>query len=218
MRTENYNESKLDLFQIVNFFRRQIKIFATIFILVIAIALVYAITRPTTFESKASIIVGERLFFLQQQVQQQQQQLESSDEIAYRYSDDAVIKPIKNTRIIEVSVVAESAEASTERLNNTIRKIIDSHQKILLEKRGEFIGILNSLSENNVNKIDLLQLIDNASNSSATRQLNPISTKELRYSGLLLIVFGIACLLGLIFALCAALLKDYIERNKGRQH
>lgn len=213
MQTENHNDNELDLFQIINFFQRQITVFAIVFILVTIFALAYAITRPTTFESKASIIIGERLFFLQQQ-----QQLENSDEIAYRYSDGAIIKPIKNTRIIEVSVVAESAEASTERLKNTIRKIIDSHQKTLLEKRGEFIDILNSLSENNINKIDLLQLIDNASNSSATRQLNEISTKELRYSGLFLKVFSIACLLGLIFALCAALLKDYIERNKGRQH
>ena len=218
MRTENYNDSELDLFQIINFFRRQATIFATVFILVLAIALAYAITRPTIFESKASIIIGERLFFLQQQEQEQEQQLESSAEIAYRYSDNAVIKPIKNTRIIEVSVVAESAEASIERLNNTIRKIIDNHQKILLEKKGEFIGILNSLSESNANKIDLLRLIDNASNSSATRQLNTISTKELRYSGLFLKVFGIACLLGLIFALWAAVLKDYIERSKERQH
>jgi len=205
-------EDELELIDIWYFIQRQRLFLAIVFLSISALTFTYAITRPTTWQSRVSLVVGERLFFLQQQ-QQQQQQIEGSDEIKYRYSQNAVITPIKNTRIIEITNTANSKDLAVEQVNKTMNEIIVNHKQIFEDKKIEFVSLLSAISKDNANKTELVRLLDNASNSTLTKQLSDISTEEKPYSGMLLKILGIGSFIGLALAFLLAAIKDYLERN-----
>ena len=209
VKTQQY-EDELELIDIWYFIQRQRLFLAIVFLSIAALTFTYAITRPTTWQSRVSLVVGERLFFLQQQ---QQQQIEGSDEIKYRYSQNAVINPIKNTRIIEITITANSKDLAVEQVNKTMNEIIANHKQILEDKKIEFVSLLSAISNDNVNKTELVRLLDNASNSTLTKQLSDISTEEKPYSGMLLKILGIGSFIGLALAFLLAAIKDYLERK-----
>jgi capsular polysaccharide biosynthesis protein len=63
-------------------------------------------------------------------------------------------------------------------------------------------------------KLELLKLLDNASNSSLTRQTGEIMTYELPYGGMFSRILVIAFISGLFVAFLFSVLKDFIDRNK----
>ena len=211
VKTQQY-EDELELIDIWYFIQRQRLFLAIVFLSIAALTFTYAITRPTTWQSRVSLVVGERLFFLQQQ-QQQQQQIEGSDEIKYRYSQNAVITPIKNTRIIEITNTANSKDLAVEQVNKTMNEIIVNHKQIFEDKKIEFVSLLSAISKDNANKTELVRLLDNASNSTLTKQLSDISTEEKPYSGMLLKILGVGSFIGLALAFLLAAIKDYLERK-----
>ena len=206
VKTQQY-EDELELIDIWYFIQRQRLFLAIVFLSIAALTFTYAITRPTTWQSRVSLVVGERLFFLQQQ------QIEGSDEIKYRYSQNAVITPIKNTRIIVITNTANSKDLAVEQVNKTMSEIIANHKQILEDKKIEFVSLLSAISNDNVNKTELVRLLDNASNSTLTKQLSDISTEEKPYSGMLLKIVGIGSFIGLALAFLLAAIKDYLERK-----
>jgi capsular polysaccharide biosynthesis protein len=210
VKTQQY-EDELELIDIWYFIQRQRLLLAIVFLSIATLTFTYAITRPTTWQSRVSLVVGERLFFLQQQ--QQQQQIEGSDEIKYRYSQNAVITPIKNTRIIEITNTANSKDLAVEQVNKTMNEIIVNHKQIFEDKKIEFVSLLSAISKDNANKTELVRLLDNASNSTLTKQLSDISTEEKPYSGMLLKILGIGSFIGLALAFLLAAIKDYLERK-----
>jgi len=209
VKTQQY-EDELELIDIWYFIQRQRLFLAIVFLSIAALTFTYAITRPTTWQSRVSLVVGERLFFLQQQ---QQQQIEGSDEIKYRYSQNAVITPIKNTRIIEITNTANSKDLAVEQVNKTMNEIIVNHKQIFEDKKIEFVSLLSAISKDNANKTELVRLLDNASNSTLTKQLSDISTEEKPYSGMLLKILGVGSFIGLALAFLLAAIKDYLERK-----
>ena len=209
VKTQQY-EDELELIDIWYFIQRQRLFLAIVFLSIAALTFTYAITRPRTWQSRVSLVVGERLFFLQQQ---QQQQIEGSDEIKYRYSQNAVITPIKNTRIIEITNTANSKDLAVEQVNKTMNEIIVNHKQIFEDKKIEFVSLLSAISKDNANKTELVRLLDNASNSTLTKQLSDISTEEKPYSGMLLKILGIGSFIGLALAFLLAAIKDYLERK-----
>ena len=211
VKTQQY-EDELELIDIWYFIQRQRLFLAIVFLSIAALTFTYAITRPTTWQSRVSLVVGERLFFLQQQ-QQQQQQIEGSDEIKYRYSQNAVITPIKNTRIIVITNTANSKDLAVEQVNKTMNEIIANHKQIFEDKKIEFVSLLSAISKDNANKTELVRLLDNASNSTLTKQLSDISTEEKPYSGMLLKILVIGSFIGLALAFLLAAIKDYLERK-----
>ena len=206
VKTQQY-EDELELIDIWYFIQRQRLFLAIVFLSIAALTFTYAITRPTTWQSRVSLVVGERLFFLQQQ------QIEGLDEIKYRYSQNAVITPIKNTRIIVITNTANSKDLAAEQVNKTMNEIIANHKQILEDKKIEFVSLLSAISNDNVNKTELVRLLDNASNSTLTKQLSDISTEEKPYSGMLLKTLGIGSFIGLALAFLLAAIKDYLERK-----
>ena len=206
VKTQQY-EDELELIDIWYFIQRQRLFLAIVFLSIAALTFTYAITRPTTWQSRVSLVVGERLFFLQQQ------QIEGLDEIKYRYSQNAVITPIKNTRIIVITNTANSKDLAVEQVNKTMNEIIANHKQILEDKKIEFVSLLSAISNDNVNKTELVRLLDNASNSTLTKQLSDISTEEKPYSGMLLKIVGIGSFIGLALAFLLAAIKDYLERK-----
>ena len=206
VKTQQY-EDELELIDIWYFIQRQRLFLAIVFLSIAALTFTYAITRPTTWQSRVSLVVGERLFFLQQQ------QIEGLDEIKYRYSQNAVITPIKNTRIIVITNTANSKDLAVEQVNKTMNEIIANHKQILEDKKIEFVSLLSAISNDNVNKTELVRLLDNASNSTLTKQLSDISTEEKPYSGMLLKIVGTGSFIGLALAFLLAAIKDYLERK-----
>lgn len=211
MTTEDTtNNNEITLFDIWHFLLRQYKtIFITLVIVMVAI-LSYALSRPTIYQSKSSIIIGDQLYF-----PQSPQLIESSDEIQYRYSSLATIFPIKKTNIVEVIATANNPDIAEENLKLTIQRIISTHKAILDEKKSKFESLLSSITNSsNINKSELIHLLDNASTSSQTKQLTNIETKELKYEGLFFKTLAIGIFSGLFISLLFAVLKDYIQRNK----
>ncbi len=202
-------ENDLELIEIWYFIQRQRLTLAIVFLSISVLTFTYAITRPTTWQSHVSLRVGERLFFLQQQ----QQQIEGLDEIKYRYSQNAVITPIKNTNIIEITTTANSKDIAVELLKRTMNEIIVNHKQILENKKIEFVSLLSAISKDNANKTELVQLLENASNATLTKQLSDIYTEEKQYSGMLLKITAIGSFIALALAFLLAAIKDYLERK-----
>jgi uncharacterized protein involved in exopolysaccharide biosynthesis len=203
-------EDEIELIDVWRFFKRQQKILLSVFLLSIAIALLFAITRPTTWQSRTSLVVGERLFFLQQQ---QQQLIESIDELKYKFQSSVVITPVKNTRIIELTATDISKDAALSQLKKSTDAIIASHQQILDAKKAEFVSLLSAISKDEASKAELMRLLDNASNSSMTKHFSEVSIEEKKYSGLLTKSILIGLFAGLFLALTVAIGKDYLERT-----
>ena len=201
------DEVETELIDIWYFFQRQHLFIGIIFLSILSLTFSYAITRPTTWQSRASLIVGERLFF------SQEHQIEGSGEIKYRYSQNVAINPIKNTRIIEISSTANSKDLAVEQVNKTINEIIAKHREIFEDKKIEFISLLSVLSKDNADKIELMRLLDNASSSTLTKQISDINTEEKPYSGMFLKILAIGSVIGLTLAFLLAVIKDYVERK-----
>lgn len=94
------NSDEITLLDIWGFLLRQYKIIFMIFMPIITITLIYAFSRPTIYQSKASITIGEQLYFALAQIQtppqpQTQSLIETAEEIQYHYSSLATISPIK---------------------------------------------------------------------------------------------------------------------------
>jgi uncharacterized protein involved in exopolysaccharide biosynthesis len=201
------DEDEIGLIDIWYFVLRQHLFIVLVFLSISALSFTYAVTRPTTWQSRASIVVGERLFFLQQQ------QIESSEEIKYRYSQNVLINPIKNTHIIEISTTANSKDLAVEQVSKTMNEIIGNHKKIFQDKKIEFVSLLIAINKENASKTELVRLLDNGSNSTLTKQLGDISTEEKPYSGMLFKISVIGSFIGLALAFLLAVIKDYLERK-----
>jgi uncharacterized protein involved in exopolysaccharide biosynthesis len=153
-KSATYADDEISLIDVWHFLQRQRKVILTVVFIITALSFSYAITRPTLFQAKASITVGERLYFLQQQ-----QQIEGSEEIKYRYSSLANISPIKNTRIIEITTTSEHVGIAEENLRKTISQILQSHDEIFEQKKVEFSSLLNTITHDNVNKGGVLDFV-----------------------------------------------------------
>ena len=128
----NYDE--IDLRKVVDFVKRQFKLMGLTFIAILIIAIAYALSKPTLYQSNVSLVVGERMYSLQQQP------IENIDEIKYALKDISV-NQIKNTRIIELQATKESAEIAQQSINLAVDKLIRNHNDLLIKKKNEFIEL-----------------------------------------------------------------------------
>jgi len=168
--------------------------------------LVFALTRPTIWQGHTSLMIGERLFFSEQQI-------ESFEEIKYNYESNVVIRPIKKTRIIEITALEDSKEKASNQVGKTVDAIIFHHQTLLNEKKLEFVSLLNAINKHEASKTEHISLLDNASNSSMTKQLSEVSVEEKKYSGLFIQSLLIGVFAGLFLSIALATLKDYLDRK-----
>jgi uncharacterized protein involved in exopolysaccharide biosynthesis len=205
------NDDEIDLKTVVDFVKRQFKLMSLTFIAILIIAIAYALSKPTLYQSNVSLVIGERMYFLQQQ--QQQQLIENIDEIKYSLKDISVTQ-IKNTRIVELQATNESADVAQQSINLAVDKLIRNHNDLLIKKKSEFIELFKSISSSAVNKTELINLLDNASNSNKTRITSSVSTTTLRYSGRFTQITGIGFIIALISALVFGLTKDWIDKSK----
>jgi uncharacterized protein involved in exopolysaccharide biosynthesis len=201
------NDDEIYLKTIVDFVKRQFKLMSLTFIAILIIAIAYALSKPTLHQSNVSLVIGERMYSLQQQP------IENIDEIKYALKDISV-NQIKNTRIIELQATKESAEIAQQSINLAVDKLIRNHNDLLIKKKSEFIELLKNVTSTTVNKIELINLLDKASNSNNTRATSSVSTTTIMYSGRFTQITGIGFIFALISALVFGLTKDWIEKSK----
>jgi len=201
------NDDEIDLRTVVDFVKRQFKLMALTFIAILIIAIAYALSKPTLYQSKVSLVIGERMYFSQQQL------IENIDEIKYELSDISVVQ-IKNTRIIELQATNESADIAQQSINLAVDKLIMKHNELLDRKKNEFVELLKNVVSSDIMKTELIKLLDNASNSNKTRPTSSVSTTTLRYSGRFTQIVGIGFIIAFIASLVIGLIKDLIEKNK----
>jgi uncharacterized protein involved in exopolysaccharide biosynthesis len=188
MNENNAYESDLTIEDVVIFLKEQYKTICITFIVCILSSCVYLFTRPTFYESKTDLLVGNSI--------------ESADQIKYLYSDTAQIIPIKNTSVIQVVATSNSAELSKQAVADTVKRILDRHNELVLEKKQRAMDLIKATSNNNK---QLIELIDTASTLAPTKQVNPVSTTSLPYSGLLKKGVGISFAMSAFFSLLLAL-------------
>ena len=135
--------------------------------------------------------------------------IESADQIKYLYSNDAQINPIKNTSIIQVIATSNSAELSKQAVADTVKRIIDRHNDLFLEKKKRAIDLIKATNNNNK---QLFELIDTTSTLTSTKEVNPISTISLPYSGLLKKGLIISFSLSVLFSLLLSLALHYLRK------
>ena len=206
------NDYENDFKSLFVFIQRQFKVMTLAFLVIFIFFIVYAISKPTLYQSKVSLLIGEKLYFLHQE-QQQQLLIENIDEIQYTNNAIKVI-PIKNTRIIEFQATNESAELAQQAINLAVEKLILKHNELLIKKKNEFSELLNSFTTGTLNTPELIKLLDNASNSNATRTISTVSTSTLKYSGYFTQIVGVGFIISLFFALALGLAKDWIDKRK----
>lgn len=205
--TEN-NDYENDFKSLFVFIQRQFKVMTLAFVAIFIISIIYAISKPTLYQSKVSLLIGEKLYFLQQQ-----QLIENIDEIKYTNNEITVI-PIKNTRIIILQATNESPELAQQAINLAAEKLIVKHNELLTKKRNEFTELLNSVTTGTLITAELIKLLDNASNSNATRTISAVSTSTLKYSGYFTQIVGTGFIISFLFALALGLAKDWIDKRK----
>ena len=202
------NDDEIDLKKVVDFVKRQSNVLVATFTVTLLIALTYALSMPTLYKSKVSVLIGERIYF-------QQQPIENIDEIKYAFKDikDISASLVKNTRIVELQATNESLETAQQTINLAVEKLILKHNELFSKKKSEFTELLKSVTSSTDNKREIINILDNASNSNKTRVTSSLNTTTLRYSGRFTQIVGVGFIVALSLALFLGLTKDLIEKH-----
>ena len=218
MNSNEIADNDLTLFDVVDFLREQAKTIVIVFVTLFVIVCSFVLTRPTQYESRADLLIGTNYYFIANpnpNPNPNPNQIEPAEQIKYLYSAKAQIVPIKNTSIVQVVVKNKDEAIAEQEVKETINLIVKQHEKLASEKKADFIKLIEVTKVGNAN--ELVGLIDSASLSKMTRQVSPISTTTLPYSGMLAKGMGIGLLGSLICALLFAFLRQKLQQFKLNQ-
>ena len=187
-------DDELSIVDVLNFLKRQYKNIILIFILSFSLVCVYIFTRPTMYVSEGSLIIGR--------------DIETPDQIKYLYSSEATITPIKNTSIIKISSTNTNENFSKKAVNETIEKIIQRHDELLIDRKEQSIQLIKATQ--NDSKRELIDLINKSSQLSTTKKTGPITTATLTYNGMLKKGLGLGFIGSIFFAFFVAIGLEFI--------
>lgn len=117
---------ELDFFLLSKYFASKWKIILSIFLLILVFPLAYVATHKAEYESKGAILVGRlalevppsaRLLGL----------VENADEISYLYGKRISVSDVRDTRVVEISVLRPTKAESEDELNKVIDDILARH-------------------------------------------------------------------------------------------
>ncbi|MDU9039287.1 hypothetical protein NHG97_11280 [Pseudomonas corrugata] len=206
MPAASFSKDELSLYELFRLLAPQTRTIISIFVVMFAIGLGYAITRPTLHMSVANVTIGDSLNV----DWSASNPLESPEAMMYKYSQFATINPIKKTNIVEVSVVAADREESIKKLKLAINEIVSTQNHIYQEQEVKFIRYLGLLEVADAKEVQTLGMLQNASHSSMTYS-SEITTAELPYSGKMYkILFG-TTLIALLVALVVGAIKEWLR-------
>jgi uncharacterized protein involved in exopolysaccharide biosynthesis len=187
-------DDELSIVDVLNFLKRQYKNIILISILSFSLVCVYIFTRPTIYVSEGSLIVGR--------------DIETPDQIKYLYSSEATITPLKNTSIIKISSTNTNENFSKKAVNETIEKIIQRHDEMLIDRKEQSIQLIKATQ--NDSKRGLIDLINKSSQLSTTKKTGPITTATLTYSGMLKKGLGLGFIGSIFLAFFVAIGLEFI--------
>ena len=158
--------------------------------------IIFLLTRPTLYVSEASLIIGK--------------DIETPAQVKYLYSSEAIITPLNNTAIIKISSTSADSKDSMTAVEKTIEKIIFKHDELLVERRDQAIKLLKVIQHDR-NK-ELVDLIYQSSRLSSTKQVSPITSNTLPYSGLMKKGLGLGLLGSIFLALFVAIGFEFMAK------
>ena len=214
------NDDEIELKAVVDFLKRQFKVMALIFSVGLIITFVYALSKPTIYQSEVTIIIGEKFYFSQPQT------IESIDEIKYRYSTEnktvedknkypeIKITQIKGSRLIQIHVTDLTKEDAEKNITTVTNQLLKEHEIVLENKRLEFLKYISLVIKDRLDKNQLLNIFDSASNSNKTRIIGSVKNSTFLHSGRLSQIVGIGFIASLFFAVVIGLIKDWTEKSK----
>ena len=189
-------EDELSALDIYYFLKRQYKNIILIFVFYFFLVIIFILTRPTLYVSEANLIIGENI--------------ETPDQIKYLYSSGVIITPIKNTEIINISSSSADRKDSIAAVEKTIEKIIYRHDELLIDRREQAIKLLKATQ--NDSKRELIDLINKSSQISPTKQVSPITSNTLEYSGHMKKGLGLGLIGSIFLALLAAIGIEFVAK------
>jgi uncharacterized protein involved in exopolysaccharide biosynthesis len=189
-------DDELSMLDVWNFLKRQYKNIILIFVISFCIACVYIFTRPTIYVSEGSLILGR--------------DIETPDQIKYLYSTEATITPIKNTSIIKISSTNTNENFSKKVVNETIEKIIQRHDELLIDRKERLIKLIKATQ--NDGKRELIDLINKSSQLSTTKKTGSITTATLTFGGVLKKGLGLSFIGSIFLALFLAIGLEFITK------
>jgi uncharacterized protein involved in exopolysaccharide biosynthesis len=189
-------DDELSIVDVLYFLKRQYKNIILISILSFSLVCVYIFTRPTIYVSEGSLIVGR--------------DIETPNQIKYLYSSEATITPIKNTSIIKISSTNTNENFSKKAVNETIEKIIQRHDELLIDRKEQSIQLIKATQ--NDSKRELIDLINKSSQLSTTKKTGPITTATLTYSGMLKKGLGLGFIGSIFLAFFVAIGLEFIMK------
>lgn len=207
MRVDSLSKDEISLSEIYLFFVGQVRTIAIVFFVLLSLGFVYAMTRPTLYVSVASVIVGDSINL----GSSTSKQLESPEVVVYKYSSSATITPVKNTSIVEVSAIAEDRKSSIQKVQISISSIVTAQNDIYQSQENKFIKYLAILEVTDTTKMQILNILQDASSSSATHS-SEIATTELPYSGKIYKIMFATILIAALAALAAGAIKEFVMR------
>lgn len=208
---ESTNNDEISWTDVEGFLHRQHRLLFSSFVLLFGLVATYVFCQSTLYQSKSSVLIGERFFFASSQSQNPVGTLlESPEQIKYRFTN-VTITPIKNTRVVEISSKRENVSDAEADVQQCVETLLVNHAEALKAKHAEFVTFLQVTKASHKEN---MALIDAASVSSASKPYTPMQTTVLPFGGLLLKGLGIG-LLGCAFAaLVISLIADQIQRHR----
>jgi uncharacterized protein involved in exopolysaccharide biosynthesis len=179
-------DSELNFQDVLTFLKEQYKNILLIFISIFIVCLIYIFSRPTLYKSSSNLLIGK--------------DIESVEQIRFLYSSETEINLIKNTSIIEIISKSIDLEKSKVNVNETINRILSSHEQIRNNKILQASLLLKAIQ--NDSKKELLDVLEKSSAINSTRQITQLSTETLKFSGLLK--------KGIIYSLLIALILSFL--------
>jgi hypothetical protein len=209
MRTENFSKNEVSISDIYLFFSGQAKTILIVFLALLSLGFGYAITRPTLYMSVTNVTIGNSIKL----DSSEPKQLESPETVVYKYSQAATIKPIKNTNIVEISAIAEDPKSSIQKTQFTTNNIVTAQNDIYQNQENQFIKYLALLKITDTTRMQILNILQDASNSSATHS-SEIATTELPYSGKIYKIMFTTIFIAALAALAAGAIKELLRRTR----
>lgn len=117
---------ELDFFLLSKYFASKWKIISLIFFFILVFPLAYVATHEAEYESKGAILVG-RLALEVPTSARSRDLIENADEISYLYGDRISVSDVRDTRVVEISVLRPTKAESEREVNQVIDDILDRH-------------------------------------------------------------------------------------------
>ncbi|UVL84698.1 Wzz/FepE/Etk N-terminal domain-containing protein [Pseudomonas sp. B21-028] len=209
MTITSLSKDEISLGEFFKFFARQVRTIAWVFVVLFVGGLGYAITRPTLYMSVARVTIGDNLNV----GVDVSSQLENPEMIVYKYSQVATIKPIKNTRIVEVSAIAGGREESIQKVKFSVSEMVAVQNNIYQRQERKFIKYLDLLKVTDSTKIQVLSMLQDASLSSMTYS-SEVSTTELPHSGKMYKNMLVVTFISTLMALIIGAIKEGVRRMR----